>query len=201
MPPDSAGHSHEAVLKFWFGSAPLVPRDDLWWGGRENDAEIQSRFGQYVDDALQGKLDHWRDGPRPALALILLLDQMTRNIFRGTAQAFAGDAAALATTRKGLSAGYLDHLHPLEAVFFLMPLEHHESLASLDLVIDQMQRLANNAEPALQDGLKSAVRFAHDHREIIAKFGRYPHRNKALGRDNTAQEAAWLAAGGRRFGQ
>lgn len=199
--PDAGLATPESILKFWFGTPPLKPRHDLWWGGRENDAVIASRFEPTVAKAVEGGFSQWTEQPRSALALILLLDQMTRNVYRGTARAFAGDARALDMTRSGLERGDLDRLHPLEAVFYLMPLEHHESLESLDRTLLEMQRLADRAEPELTETLIDNLRFARDHRDIIERFGRYPHRNEVLGRTSTTEELAWLAEGGRRFGQ
>lgn len=189
------------VLDFWFGQAPLEPRPALWWGGKNNDEPIRQRFATAVEGALNGAYDGWEETPRGALALIVLLDQMTRNVYRGSARAFSGDARALAVCRSALDRGDLGRLHPLEGSFLLMPLEHDEDLASQGHCLTQLEHLISLADPPLREYLASNLDYARAHRDIIRRFGRFPHRNAILGRASTPDEAAYLAAGGRRFGQ
>ncbi len=199
-PDDPRGRARR-VLEFWFGQPPLEPRPALWWGGKKNDEPIRRRFGADVEAALNGDCDAWVGTPHGALALIVLLDQMTRNVNRGTARAFAGDARALAACRAAIARGDLERLHPLEAAFVLMPLEHHEDLASQDRCVAEFERLIARAPPALRGPLEGFVDYARAHRDLIVRFGRYPHRNEILGRESTSAEAEYLATGGRRFGQ
>jgi len=192
----------EAVLAFWFGEEPLAPRSALWWrGGEALDAEIGERFGPTVEAALAGDLDAWTERPESALALVLVLDQFTRNAFRGTARAFAGDAQALAVVRNGLDRGLDEALHPLQAAFFYMPLEHAEDLASQDACVQRFEALLERCGEDLQATLRGHLEHAREHRDLIRRFGRFPHRNRVLGRQPTAQEVDYLAAGGKSFGQ
>ncbi|MEM7705207.1 MAG: DUF924 family protein [Pseudomonadota bacterium] len=189
------------VLSYWFGPEPYQERKSLWWGGKKNDAAIIERWRVAVEQALAGGLEEWTATAQGNLALILLSDQLTRNVYRGTAQAFAGDAMARACVARGLERGDLAHYHPLEAVFFLMPLEHHESMESQRQALQLMRELREQCPPELRKILDSNIEYARSHGEIIERFGRFPHRNVALGRPSTPQEAAYLASGGRRFGQ
>lgn len=194
--------NEEEILRFWFGEPPLKPRGKLWWqGGEGADETIRNRFGDLVEQALDGALDHWADTPRGALALVILLDQFTRNSYRGTGKAFAGDPMARGIVDEALWAGVDRELHPLERSFFYLPLEHAESLATQDRAIAAFRDLLEEAPAEYADYLRSNLDYARQHREVIARFGRFPHRNKALGRESTEAEAAYLASGGKRFGQ
>ncbi|MDX1571829.1 MAG: DUF924 family protein [Xanthomonadales bacterium] len=192
----------EAILRFWFGEPPLEPRGKLWWGGGEQvDHEIRERFGPLIDAGLAGDFEQWATAPRSMLALIILLDQFPRNIHRGTARAFAGDPRAQALVSEGLDLGFDQALHPLERSFFYMPLEHAESLDHQELCVECFLKLVEEAPAELADYLQSNLDYAREHRDVIARFGRFPHRNAALGRETTAEEAAYLEGGGKRFGQ
>ena len=190
------------VLEFWFGDTPLQTRGKLWFmGGKALDREIEQRFGITVQAALDGQLDCWQQQPRNALALIVLLDQFTRNLYRGSARAFAGDPAALSLCLAGIQAGFHEHLHVLEASFFLMPLEHAESMEMQDLCVRNFEGLLKRSGPEVSDYISSNLDYAHSHRQIIQQFGRYPHRNKVLERSSTTTEIDYLKGGGATFGQ
>jgi uncharacterized protein (DUF924 family) len=190
------------VLDFWFGDAPLKPNGKLWFtGGKAADQEIKQHFGAAVQAALDGELSDWQQQPRSALALIVLLDQFTRNLFRGSARAFEGDPAALELCLAGIESGFPDHLHVLEAAFFFMPLEHSESMAMQDLCVQKFEELLQRSESESRDYIGSNLDYALSHRQIIQQFGRYPHRNETLGRSSTAAESSYLHGGGATFGQ
>ena len=192
--PPAAG----AVLDFWFG-APETPEHGrpraAWW--RKDaafDADDAARFGGLVEQALGGAFSEWSAAPRSALARVLLLDQFTRNAFRGTPRAFAGDAQALAAARAMVAAGLDRALPPLERAFVYLPFEHAEDLAMQDEAVRRFTALHAEA-PEVADMLD----YAHRHREVIRRFGRFPHRNAVLGRACTPQESAFLREPGSSF--
>lgn len=182
------------ILDFWF-----LPLDDpehgkprrIWWESTPAfDAESQSRFGALVDRAIAGTLDAWRKSPDGALALVLLCDQFPRNIHRRTARAFSGDAEARETARFAIARNYPAAYGPDMRMFFFMPFQHSESLADQEFCCALFAALGN----AEND------RYAIEHRDIVARFGRFPHRNEALGRDCTPEEIDYLKTA-QRFGQ
>jgi len=185
------------VLDFWFG-APGTPEHGqvrpLWFAKSDaTDEAIRRRFGDLVKAALRSELDSWADGePRQALALVIVLDQFTRNIHRDSARAFAGDAKALAVARRLVADGRDRALTPLQRWFAYLPFEHSESLA------DQQESLRLFGALA-DEGLAEPLAWARKHYEVIARFGRYPHRNAALGRASTAEENEFLKQPGSRF--
>jgi uncharacterized protein (DUF924 family) len=197
------------VLEYWFGREPLTAatlaaRMGIWFGGAdpaERDREMAGRFGHLVRRALAGELAAWADGPRQRLALILLLDQFTRHVFRGRARAFEGDPAAVALALDGMQKGADAALGPAQRLFFYMPLQHCESADVQEESVAAYRRLAAEAPADLQPVLAGALDYAQRHRDIVARFGRFPHRNAALGRADTPEERAWLDSGGERFGQ
>jgi uncharacterized protein (DUF924 family) len=201
-----------SVRAFWFGDGPLAAaalseRMRFWFGGEPSalrarrDAEIQRRFGALFERAVAGELGSWADGPRRRLSLILLLDQFPRNMFRGTARAFASDEAALALTLSGMQSAADAALEPVERMFFYMPLQHAEHADAQEESVAAYRRLLAEAAPELHDIFASTLRSAENHRGIIVRFGRFPHRNRALRRDSSDEERAWLARGGASFGQ
>lgn len=190
----------EDVIDFWFGS-PIARQDALWWrGGDSADREIRDRFGMTVQQALDGQLAYWQADNTGCVALIVVLDQFTRNMYRGTAKAFAGDPLARSVCQQLLAADEYRELHPLMRVFSYMPLEHSEDIADQERCIALFEELEND-EPRWAEYVSDNTRYARDHRDIIHRFGRFPHRNKALGRSSTAAETEYLASGARRFGQ
>lgn len=185
----------DAILDYWF-----LPRhhphhgtmQKKWFsGGAAVDEEIRRRFGHDLERALAGHYDGWTDTPRGALAYCVLLDQMTRNAFRGTGRAFAGDGRAFHAARCAIARGFDRRFPTGFRRFFYLPFEHREELNAQHRCIGLMSRVY----PA------RSVRWAVQHREIVARFGRFPHRNAALGRDCTPDEEAYLATPHPRFGQ
>jgi uncharacterized protein (DUF924 family) len=184
------------VLQFWFGepgsAEPLRPRD-LWFTKSDaTDRLIADRFGAIVEDAILGKHDAWAASPREALALILVLDQFTRNIFRGTPRAFAGDARALALATRLVDTARDLALAPMERWFVYMPFEHSERLVDQYESVRLFERLA-------ADGLDAPLDWARRHFDVVARFGRFPHRNAILGRESTPEEAEYLKQPGSGF--
>ncbi|MCB9523939.1 MAG: DUF924 domain-containing protein [Myxococcales bacterium] len=186
----------QAVLDFWFEGvtptdhAAAFPR----WFSKDpaNDQAIRERFGAAVDAALAGQLDGWAAEPRGALALVILLDQFTRNLFRGKARAFAGDPKARAIASTLVAQGADRALSPIERVFLYLPFEHGEAPADQARSIACYEQLRADGGDRFQGFLD----YAYKHKAVIDEFGRYPHRNVALGRDSTPEEQAWLDAGG-----
>ena len=197
----------EDVLQFWFGDAAEAPtkaeaRMRLWFDvSPETDAEIRDWFGAAIEAALRGELEFWAGMSRPALALVVLLDQFSRNIWRGTARAFAQDAQALDVARQAVAAGFLSELAPIGQVFLTLPFEHSESLDAQREAVRLCREIAAMAPPEWRPFMESFLPYADQHHELIARFGRFPHRNAALGRVSTPAEEAYLAGGGETFGQ
>lgn len=197
------------ILRFWFGSdapgaAPSAHLRSRWFQrSDEFDAEIRNGFGGAIDAALAGELTHWGETLEGRLALILLCDQFTRNIFRGSARAFAGDAMALEISQTMVRDNQQCQLGLHQRAFAGMPLEHSELSevqAQSVAYFDQLRTDFSTAAPdAGDDAAKLAedyYRFALAHQKVIQQFGRYPHRNAALGRENTPEEQEWLDNGG-----
>lgn len=191
--PGTEPAESRAVLDFWFGQAQ---QDRPEWFRKDPDFDdsIRQRFGPLIEQALAGGLQDWVLSPRPALARILVLDQFTRNVFRDTARAFAGDAQALAAAQAMVAAGFDRQLPALQRAFVYLPFEHAESGAAQVQSLRLFGALATEA-PALADKLH----WADKHAQVIARFGRYPHRNAVLGRASTDEERAYLAEPGSRF--
>jgi uncharacterized protein (DUF924 family) len=176
------------VLQFWFDGDPNLFRRELWF--LQNDAFdtlCRDRFATTVQAALDGTLDPWADTPAGTLALLIALDQLPRNIHRGTYMAFAGDAHARRVARGTVDGGAHAHLTPVQRVFLYLPFEHSEDPADQDLSVRLFEALGGEPQ------LAGCVDYAHRHRDVIRRFGRFPHRNAALGRANTVEEQAYLA--------
>jgi uncharacterized protein (DUF924 family) len=201
------------VRDFWFGKLPLSAqalnqRLALWFPGdedasvvRDRDEAIRARFGDLAERAALGELASWADSPRRCLSLIVLLDQFPRNLHRGTARAFACDEQALAITLAGMQSAADAALDIVERIFFYMPLEHSEVREVQDESVAAYRRLLMEAPQELRGAFEDSLKSAEQHRSIIERFGRFPHRNRALARVSTAEEEAWLRAGGDRMGQ
>jgi uncharacterized protein (DUF924 family) len=175
-----------AVLDFWFRE--LAPAD--WWSARPDiDALIHARFDALHRRAAQGELHAWRQAPRGRLAEVIVLDQFSRNIFRGTPGAFAQDAQALVLAQEAIAAGADAALEPAERAFLYMPYMHSESPAIHALAVQLF------SAPGMEANLDAELR----HRAIIERFGRYPHRNAIIGRISTPEEIAFLGQPGSRF--
>lgn len=193
------------VLEFWFGADragalrdPL--RSRLWWRkDTTTDTDIRARFDTWVAAALAGRLHHWADEPDGLLALVLLADQFTRNIHRDTPVAFAGDPLALVWCRQGIARGDDERLSAAERAFLYMPLEHSEILADQDECVARFERLVAESAAAERGALAGMRDYARRHRAVIARFGRFPHRNAIFGRASTAAELDFLQTPGSRF--
>lgn len=190
------------VLSFWFGrpGAPPLANAARWFSADPAfDAEVRSRFEGLVERAAAGELEAWRETPPGALALVLTLDQFPRNIHRGTPRAFACDAAALDVCLDALARRFDRALTPVERWFLYLPLEHSENLAHQERSVALFEELHASAEPGLAAALAEAADYARRHRDVIARFGRFPHRNAILGRATTPEEAAFLEQPGSSF--
>jgi uncharacterized protein (DUF924 family) len=171
--------SQEDIISFWETAGP-----EKWFSKDEAfDAQIRERFLATYEAAVAGDLADWDESPTGALALLILLDQFPRNMFRGTKKIYATDPMALTIAEKAIEADFHKAFKPPMSRFFILPLTHAEDLAA------QERSVALNAELEDADGLK----WARHHRDIVARFGRFPHRNEILGRESTADEAEFLA--------
>lgn len=208
MPPDTAPllPSPADVLTFWFGDVlasdwPAQDRSDLWFGGGAAlDATITQGFGPLVDCALDGGLHDWETDLPSRLALVVVLDQFTRNVHRGQARAFAGDGRAQRLVLQSLALAHDSELPRVGRLFLYMPLMHAESLALQHECVARLEALAEGSPPEVRERLQGNLRSARQHRDIVERFGRFPHRNAALGRPSTTDETTFLQ-GGPRFGQ
>lgn len=181
------------ILSFWFGPVAGALRDEWFRKDAAFDAEIRARFGGAIATALNGGDREWAATAHRALARVVLLDQFTRNAFRDTPRAFAGDAAALATAETAVAQGFDAGLSGVERWFLYMPFEHAETHEA------QARSLTLFTCLAADTGLTSPLEWAQKHAAVIARFGRYPHRNAILGRPSTPDEIAFLQEPGSRF--
>ena len=200
MQTPDASSEIETICRFWFGDEAddsVVARQQakLWWSKNPAiDNEIKQRFDPFTLAAERGELEHWAATAKGLLALILLTDQFPRNMYRATPRAFAFDAQARAYSRLGLQNGFYAQMRPNEQVFLHMPLVHSEVLA------DQQQAVALSRALAAQKAeFEGTLGFAIRHHDIIARFGRFPHRNQILQRQSTAEELAFLQQPGSSF--
>lgn len=170
------------VLDFWWqaGAAKWFAKDDKF------DKRCRERFLAAIEDAMAGRLDHWMESADGALALLVLLDQMTRNVFRGSADAFKADRKALAVAEAALERGFDRAFPPDVRGFFYLPFEHSEDMAHQERSVDLFRAL----------GEKEVYHYALIHMDVIRRFGRFPHRNKVLGRETTPEEQRYLEDGG-----
>lgn len=195
----------QALLDWWFGDAlrasdVAAQRHGLWFGKNAcEDMASDLRFGGPTRQALDGGLADWAGSAQGWLALLLLLDQLPRMIFRDSPRAYSGDERAQALVRQGLAAGFERQLQPIERVFVYLVLEHAEDLAQQDQAVqgfaDLYEQAAEEDRPVFADFL----RYAERHRAVVACFGRFPHRNAVLGRESSAEEAQFLKEPGSRF--
>ena len=183
------------VLEFWFGAGgDYGKRDNRWFAKDEAfDDEIRRRFSPLVEALSAGGHRGWLDDARACLARIVALDQFPRQIHRGSPRAFAADPLALEAARLAVASGYDTAMLPVERLFAYLPFEHSESLADQERACELMRPLAQYPETG------DALRYAEAHRAIIARFGRFPHRNAALGRSSTAEEIDFLRQPGSAF--
>jgi uncharacterized protein (DUF924 family) len=194
------------LLADWFADtldSPLaIPGRQDWWFGADpgRDDWLRERYGQLVDQAAAGHLYRWLENPEGRLGLIIALDQLPRNLYRGTPRAFACDGLTAAWCLAAVHTGQDRLLNPIERAFLYMPLQHLEDLQAQHMGVQLFERLAReNAEwPVFAEEF---LAYARSHRNIIARFGRFPHRNQIVGRESTEQEALYLAGGAPTFGQ
>jgi len=195
----------ESVLAFWFGTpgsaAEIAGRQSKLWFGKSpaNDRAVVDRFAATLAAATAGQLDHWANSPRGRLALVIVLDQFPHHVHRDQPQAFAADPQSLALSLAALESNEDRKLAPIERLFLYLPLEHAESLDLQERSVSLYEQLAHEAaadERALFDGF---LDYARKHRDVVARFGRFPHRNEILGRPSTPDELEFLKQPGSRF--
>ena len=203
--PTRSSRSHsriEAILNFWFGDPKSADygqyRQDWFVKSLDFDQAIRQHFLGDYEQAAAGQLNHWQETSRSSVALLLLLDQFPRNLFRGQPRSFATDPQARALSHYLVSTGQDRSLIPAQRFFVYVPFEHSEAIADQDRCVELMQNLVDTV-PDLDKGLKSGLDYALRHREVIRRFGRFPHRNEILGRQNTPEEIEFLQQPGSRF--
>jgi uncharacterized protein (DUF924 family) len=196
----------EEILNFWFGDSldsldAIAARKELWFVQRDAfDRSIETRFGSLPDRALRGEFDGWSRQPRSALALVLVLDQFPRNLYRGNPRSFESDSKACEIALFAIGAGFDQNLHPLEASFLYLPLEHSEDLLLQDRSVELFGKLVSRVPVDLRPMFDQFSAYAIRHREVIREFGRFPHRNAVLRRRSTREELTYLESGGETFG-
>jgi len=188
------------VLAFWFAERERTElvvdsRMDCWFGDNEQfDLELGRQFSARVEEALKGDLDHWAGQKDGRLALILLLGQFPRHIYKGTREAFAGDRQALKFCEAGVADESYRNMSALQQMFFFMPLQRMESLKVQDTSVKIYWALTKGVSDTLRDSFETVAQFAELRRDVIEQFGRFPHRNAPLGRTNTGNEENYLTA-------
>lgn len=183
----------DKLLTFWFDG----PATDRWFGSNDElDNQIRTEFGNHVARARTPELDHWTEEPSGSLALIILLDQFSRNIHRGSPESFSADPKALDMTTKAVAKGFDKQVPITQQMFFYLPLMHHEGLlgqiAGLALYEAFVTRCDDTGDPKAREMAVRAARFAKQHMDVILRFGRFPARNKAIGRASTLEECEFL---------
>jgi uncharacterized protein (DUF924 family) len=195
----------QPLLEWWFGTfeSPneiAADKGKLWFGKRDSqDLEAQTRFGDWVEQALAGGLTEWAQRPEGWLALVLLLDQLPRMIFRDTPKSFSGDLRAQALVAQGIAADFDRQLRPIQRVFIYLVFEHCENLAVQNEAVSRYIELVAQQPEAERALFTDYLNYAEKHQQVIARFGRFPHRNAVLGRESTAEELEFLSGPGSRF--
>ncbi len=193
------------ILNFWFADALHFPeaaaaRFGVWFGQDDQfDQQIREQFGDLPERAARQEFEAWRNDPQSCLALVLVLDQFPRNIFRGSARTSAFDGQARKVALAAIASGFDERLHPLEAAFLYLPLQHAEDLDLQNRSVQLYDALCERAPTCLKILCRRCAEYARRHREVIRRFGRFPHRNALLGRESSQEESAYLAAGGETF--
>ena len=195
-----AASSPEEVLYYWFpeginnADPEALRRQGKRWmqGGPEDDKEITERFGKLLAQARRGELDHWADTPRGRLALVIVLDQFSRHIYRGSPLSYAQDEKALELALEGIDLGMDRELGAMERNFFWLPLGHSEDLALHERSVRHAEEEAASAPSHLKALYEFGISQAKAARSVIARFGRHPHRNETLGRTSTPEELEYL---------
>ncbi len=200
----SATLVHE-IINFWFagldehGQLPQSQKAKWWQKDNAFDQSIKTQFASAVEKAAAGEFDSWQATAEGSLALLILLDQFTRNIYRNDPKAFASDPKARAICHHLLEQGQDKALHPVQRVFTYLPLEHSESLDDQHHCVELFNALHDEVGEQNKQEFAYYLDYAHKHFEIIERFGRFPHRNQVLGRESTADELAYLSEPGARF--
>ena len=195
------------VVDYWLGSCLDSPeaafaRRDVWYDGSPAvDEEIRSHFGALMPPALAGDLIDWQETPDGALALILLLDQFTRNLYRNTPAAYAGDALAFEIVNRAIDRKLDRELHLVPRIWLYHPFHHSERIAEQDQGIALLKTIRDGAPEPWHPFIERSIWGWTRHRDIVARFGRFPHRNEVLGRISTDEESAFLAESQQSFGQ
>ncbi|NBF01827.1 DUF924 family protein [Pseudomonas sp. Fl5BN2] len=197
--------SWQPLLDWWFGSAEkpsdiVAEKGGLWFGKRDSqDLEARTRFGGQVEQALAGGLTEWAQSPQGWLALVILLDQLPRMIYRDTPKAFAGDSRAQALVAQGIAADLDRQLSAMQRSFIYLVFEHCEHLAVQNEGVSRFAALHDQQSLEDRPVFADQLDYAERHQKVIARFGRFPHRNIILGRESTAEELAFLGEPGSRF--
>jgi uncharacterized protein (DUF924 family) len=208
MSLESQKQPQEEILGYWFGAlseneTPSSNYYTMWFAMRSDiDRYIKTNFELDLKSAIAGKLKSWNDTPRGTLALIILLDQFSRNMYRGTKKAFAQDSLALEVCLHGINKGFDKKLYPVERLFFYMPLQHSEGLEMQKKSVEyfsNLERLFSSPHHPLAPMISGFKEYADTHYIIIQRFGRFPHRNEILGRESTPGEIEFLNSQGLRF--
>ena len=197
----------QKILEFWLGDAcaseqKALERKQFWYdGGQVVDQEIRQNFLDEIKKACNGTSLNWAQTPNGALALVILLDQFTRNIFRNTSDAYCGDKFALEIVTASIHQKYDFELSPVAVIWFYHPFHHSEDLAEQDQGLVLLSRLKERSDPQWHEYIERSIEGWTRHRQIIARFGRFPHRNHILRRKSTLDEKQFLSKDGQSFGQ
>ncbi|WP_095192285.1 DUF924 family protein [Pseudomonas sp. Irchel 3A7] len=195
----------QPLLEWWFGNSEsskevAAQKGKLWFGKRDSqDLEARERFGDQVEQALAGGLTEWAQCPEGWLALVLLLDQLPRMIFRDSPKTYSGDARAQALVAQGIAADFDRQLLPIQRVFIYLVFEHCENLAVQNEAVSRYLGLLAQQPESDRALFADYLDYAEQHQKVIAQFGRFPHRNAVLGRESTTEELAFLSKPGSRF--
>ncbi|MDH3702365.1 MAG: DUF924 domain-containing protein [Alphaproteobacteria bacterium] len=195
------------IVDYWLGPSLESPeaafaRRDVWYDASPAvDDEIRSRFGALMPPALAGDLIDWQETPDGALALVLLLDQFTRNLYRNTPEAYAGDASSFEIMNRAIDRTLDRELHPVPRIWLYHPFHHSEEIEEQDRGIGLLKTILSGAPEPWHPYIERSIWGWGRHRDIVARFGRFPHRNEVLGRVSTEEERAFLAESQQSFGQ
>lgn len=196
-----------AILDLWFGktepgNVPPEKIQKMWWTpDRSLDSFLRQKYETDLKKAAAGELEHWKETSRGTLALIILLDQFPRNIYRGTPEAFSFDGMALSVAEEGIKKGYDRKLHPVMRIFFYLPYMHSEDPEYQERCVELFKMLESefNDNEGIRSVISNSLDFAVRHKEVIDRFGRFPHRNEILGRKSTPEEIEFLKQPGSSF--
>lgn len=197
----------EQINNYWTGGSDLEPEAfrqlmKLWYQStRETDETIRRDFGVLLLAAESGDLNHWESSPEGSLALVILLDQFSRNLYRGDARAYQNDASAQRISLKLVSSGKHQALSTAQQLIIFHPFHHAEDHRLQDMAVELVNKLMFEGGPDWQDALRGNLKFMENHRDIVIKFGRFPHRNATLGRESTPDEILYLSQDNRNYGQ